>query len=37
MIQGNLLTKQNQTQRFQDQTYGHQRENTAGDKMRGWS
>ena len=38
MIQRNLLTKQNKTQRFQNQTYSYQRDNTGGrDKMGGWN
>ena len=37
MIQKNLLTKQKQTQRFQNQIYGYQRGNEAGqDGLGGW-
>ena len=36
MMQGNLLTKENQTQRFSNQTYGYQRENVAGGRERNW-
>ena len=37
MIQKNEFTKQKQTQRFQNQTYGYQKRNTGGtDKWGGW-
>ena len=37
MIQKNEFTKQKQTQRFQNQTYGYQKGNIGGtDKSGGW-